>query len=555
MKIKSLKLEGSRRQTKHGSYSLGLSAVVIAGAVAINLVVSELPSKYTKIDLSSQQLSVLDTQTEEVLAGLSKDMTIYYLVQDANRDDNIARLLERYADASGHISLVEKDPVRYPQFTSQYTDETLSENSVILTCGEQSRVIAYEDMYESEFNYQYYSYETTGFDAQGQLTSAIAALNSDSLPKIYTLTGHGEAGFDASLTESIAKENITTEELSLISAEAVPDDADALLIVSPAHDLADAEAQKILNYLKRGGHAVIVTDYQAQEMPNLSSVLSYYGMELADGVVIENDRNHFVQLPYYLLPDIGTSAVSGELADGGGYVLMAAAQGLQKSDGLRDGLTLTEVLSTSDAAYSKTDVQNMSTYEKENGDIDGPFAVGMIASEEVELTEELLEETSFADAEGGLDTALDSLQIDKDAENAGTATEDAQTEAGTEAVQSDADTEAVQTDAGTEAVQSDADTENVQTAETRLAVFTSSSILDPSADQMVSGGNYRLLMNVFSWLCDRQNSVSIPAKSMSVEYLTVPSASASFWSIITIGLIPGTFLAAGLYTWLKRRKQ
>lgn len=562
MKVKSWKLEGRRRQTRHGSYSLTLSAVVIAAAVAVNLVVSELPSKYTKIDLSSRQLSVLTPQTEELLGTLSKDITIYHIAQSENEDENIARLLQRYGDGSSHITVVEKDPVRYPQFASQYTDETLQENSLIIVCGDQSRVIPYEDLYESEFNYQYYTYETTGFDAEGQITSALSALNSDDLPKLYTLTGHGELSLESSLTDAIAKENITTEELNLISADSVPEDADALLIASPGQDLSAAEAQKILNYLKRGGHAVIVSDYTEQEMPNLESVFAQYGMARADGVVIENNNNYFVQLPYYLLPRINTSDVSADLADGGGYVLMAAAQGLQKTEDLRDSLTVTGVLSTSDASYSKTDVQNMTTYQKEEGDVDGPFDVGMIATETVELTQELLDETASVDAADDLGTALDSLNIapDGDAlptdETAAEADGEKVTEAdGGETTEADEDT-ATET-VGGETTEADGDTaaEEPATAQTRLAVFTSSSLLDASADQMVSGGNYRLLTNTLSWLCGSENSVSIPAKSLSVDYLTVPAASSGFWSIVTIGVIPAAFLLTGLFTWLRRRKQ
>ena len=471
MKLKAIKLEKERRLTKHGSYSLALTAVVIAAAVVVNLIVSELPSKYTQIDLTSAQLSVLTEQSEELLDSLTEDITIYYVVQDSNRDTNVSRLLERYAGASGHIKLVEKDPVRYPKFTEQYTDASLTENSVIIECGEQSRVINYEDMYESEFDYEYYSYETTGFDAEGQITSAIAVLSSGNLPKVYMLTGH------------------------------------------------------------------------------------------------------YVQVPYYLLPEVESTEVSEDLT--GSYVLLAAAQGLTVSDDLRDGLTVTNVLSTSDNAYSKTDVQNMKTYAKESGDIDGPFAVGAIASETVELTEELLAEAAEDTGGVSLGTALDELEITDDMadaaeEEAGTEEETgAEEEVGTaeEEVDAEEETGAEEADAAEEvtAAEDTSEGENeaaesssegeTETAETRVAVFTSSSLLDESANQMVSGGNYRLFVNTVSWLCGNETTVSIPVKNISAEYLTVPAASASFWSIVTIGIIPAGFLLTGLYTWLKRRRQ
>ena len=48
-------------------------------------------------------------------------------------------------------------------------------------------------MFESTINYQTYQYETTGFDGEGQVTSAISYVTTDSLPVMYTITGHEEA--------------------------------------------------------------------------------------------------------------------------------------------------------------------------------------------------------------------------------------------------------------------------------------------------------------------------------------------------------------------------
>ena len=42
-----------------------------------------------------------------------------------------------------------------------------------------------------------------------------------------------------------------------------------------------------------------------------------------------------------------------------------------------EGVTATVLLSTSDSAYSKKNVKNMTTYAKEDGDTDGPFDLGI----------------------------------------------------------------------------------------------------------------------------------------------------------------------------------
>ncbi|MCD7762883.1 MAG: GldG family protein [Lachnospiraceae bacterium] len=547
------RLKKNMRQLRHGSYSIALTVIVVVAVLIVNLIAGQIPSQYTQIDLSGQQLSVLTDTTKELIEGLTEDVTIYYILEDDNRDSYVSRLLERYDDLSSHLTVIEKDPVLYPQFTSQYTDETLTDNSVIVVCGDNSRVISYDDMYEYEFSYTYYSYTASGFDAEGLITSAIAALTSDDIPKLYTLTGHNELELTDTLTTSIEKENIEVEELNLVTSDAVPDDADCLLICSPTSDISEAEAQKIINYLRRGGSAIIITDYVTTELTNLNTVLEYYGTELVDGIVIEGNSNYYVQVPYYLVPDINSTDVSSDLSGGNAYVLMSAAQGIETTDDARDTLSISSILTTSDNSYSKVDVQNMTTYEEEDGDIDGPFDIGVLITETVELTDELLEETSSVDEDVDLVSWLDELEVEEETE---TETEEADEEAEEETEAAEDDTEAAEDTAETEE-ESESETEEEETteAETKIAVFTSSTLVNDSANSMVSGGNYQLFVNTLSWACDQESSVSVPSKSVSVEYLTLTSASISFWSIIAIAIIPGGLLIIGLGIWLSRRKR
>ena len=568
--MRQLMKQSRGRRTKNGSYSAAMTAMAVAGAVVVNLITAELPTQYTKLDFSGLQLSSISEQTKVMAEELTQDITLYYIVQDGSRDSEVSRLLERYDDLSEHITVVEKDPVLYPKFTAQYTDETLADNSVIAVCGEKSRVISYSDMYEQEFNYNYYTYETTGFDAEGQITSAIAALSAEGLPKVYMLAGHNELELNATLQDSIAKENIETDTLNLLTEEKIPEDADCLVIAAPATDLSEAEARKVLNYLRTGGKAVILTEYTGQEMPNLNSVLEYYGTELADGIVMESDNNYYLQVPYYLVPKINSTDVSSDLSGGNGYVLLVGAQGLQEAAEVREGVNITSVLTTSDGAYSKTNVEMMTTYAQEEGDIEGPFDLGVLITETVELTEELLAETSGTGEEESLSEidALGGLELSEEGNTTESAEdttvsedevtdENAADEEAMEENAADVETEAVSEEAESEA-SSEADAVSPaapETAETKLAVFSSSVLLDESADQMVSGGNSRLFLNTLSWICGETVSVSVPVKSLSMSYLTVTASSANFWSILTIVLIPGAFLLYGLIVWLKRRKQ
>lgn len=375
----------NKKNLKHGSYSMGAITIFIAIIVVLNLVLQEVPSKYREIDLSTQKLYSIGDQTKKVLKKLDKDVEIYYIAQSGSESSDIQKLLEKYEEGSDHIKVEQKDPAVNPKFVSQYTSDGVSNNSVIVVCGDKNKVIDNNSLYETTVNYQTYSSEVTGFDGEGQITSAINYVTSDSMPVMYTLEGHDEATMSDTLKDTIQKANIDIQSLNLLTMDSVPDDADILFIFAPAKDISEDEASKIISYLENGGKALIVSNYSSEEMPNFASVLENYGVKTADGIVLEGDTNHYIsQNPSYLLPNIESNDITSSLSSGSRYILMPLAQGIVKSDNHRDSLEITDILTTSGSSYSKVKVEDMQTMEKESDDIDGPFAVGVSITENLD---------------------------------------------------------------------------------------------------------------------------------------------------------------------------
>lgn len=159
----------SRIAARGGSYSMAVTALAAAIAVAVNVLASVLPASATKFDITSQNLYSITSSTKVVVNALEKDVTIYWVVQSDQEDAIIENLLARYQSLSGHIHVVKKNPDVYPTFTSQYTDEDVPNNSLIVECGEKSRYISYEDIYLSDVDMSTYSYVYT-FDGEGAIT-------------------------------------------------------------------------------------------------------------------------------------------------------------------------------------------------------------------------------------------------------------------------------------------------------------------------------------------------------------------------------------------------
>lgn len=374
----------NKKYLKNGSYSMAISAIFIVIVVVINLIVGELPSKYTKLDITEEQIYSIGEQTKSFLKDLRKDVTIYQIAQSGSEDETISSLLEKYADESKHIKVVKKDPVVNPKFVSEYTSDNISPNSLIVVCGDRNKVVDYNNLYETSVDYNTYSYNTTGFDGEGQITSAIAYVTSENLPVLYNLEGHGEQDLDAVIKEDIEKSNIEIKSLNLLTEEGIPEDADCLLINSPATDISGEEKEAVLTYLENGGKAMIFSDYTEKSMENFDALLENYGVSRTEGIVFEGDTSHYaMQIPYYLVPTVNHVDAVSNAASSGYYVLAPYAQGIQKSEDLRDTVTIESLLSTSDSAYAKTNM-NSDTLEKEENDITGPFDIGVSITENVD---------------------------------------------------------------------------------------------------------------------------------------------------------------------------
>ena len=259
-----------------GSYALAISAIVLALLVVVNVLVSILPTSLTRFDISSSQLYSITSNTKSVVNALEEDVTIYWIVQADEEDPIVENLLDKYDSLSGHISVVKKNPDVYPTFTQQYTDETVTNNSLIVECGDKSCYISYSDIYLYETDFYSYGYTSASFDGEGAITSAIDYVVSDELPQLYLLEGHGEAELPQTFQEQLEKDNIETQPLI--------------------------------------------------------------------------DENY--------------------------YPIVPVATGLTVS-GSASGATVTELLTTSDSAFSKVSGYEMTTYDEEEGDMDGPFAVAV----------------------------------------------------------------------------------------------------------------------------------------------------------------------------------
>ena len=64
------------RRFRAGGYTTFAAAIVIAIAVAVNLLAGALPESVTKQDLTQAQIYTLSDQTRRIVSALEKDVTL-----------------------------------------------------------------------------------------------------------------------------------------------------------------------------------------------------------------------------------------------------------------------------------------------------------------------------------------------------------------------------------------------------------------------------------------------------------------------------------------------
>ena len=113
------------------------------------------------------------------------------------------------------------------------------------------------------------------------------------------------------------------------------------------------------------------------ELRNLNSILTPYHITMQEGIVVEGDRQHYgFGYPYILLPDLNSHSVTNSLMESHYYAILPLAQGM-KVTGETSSATVSQLLTTSDASFSKLSAFSLNNYEKEDGDIDGPFTLAV----------------------------------------------------------------------------------------------------------------------------------------------------------------------------------
>lgn len=378
-----LKASYQSKKFKNGAYSSLFIVCILVAVVLVSVIAGEFD---LKLDVSEQSMFTLTDQTKEVLEKNQTPITLYYICESGGENDTIQNIVNKYKSLSDKITIAYKDPILYPTFTQEYAGvgETVENNSLVVVNESTGiyRYIPYSDMLELDYSYVYYGYSesptVTGIDVEGQITSAIQYVASETTAKLYQVTGHGEAELSDNVVSELTKVCTTVETLEIRSATEIPEDCDLLLINGAQTDYSENEIKVLETYMEQGGNVVITNNYQGVGLTNLNGFMEGYGITVTDGIVFEDSTHSEAYRNFSTIPNVVSHDLTEGIARTINPITMGISKGLSEGE-TRDTVTITPFLKTSNNAYLKTG--EFSTYDKEEGDLEGPFYAGVIATE------------------------------------------------------------------------------------------------------------------------------------------------------------------------------
>lgn len=384
---------------RYGSYSLIVMAVVLAILIFINLAVGALPSTVTSItDKDSEIYSISDT-SKEYMKKLDQKVTVYVVSVEGSSTEHhlmINEYVKKYCALSDNVTVKYVDPVLRPGFMAEYNkDGALTEDElspdythIVVESDKRSKIIPYTDIFTYALSgddltafYYTYGYVPYSFNIENCLISAIDYVTVELLPTIYYTTGHGETTLDDGFTTFAKLDNIAIKSIDLSKVDAVHEDAHAIIIYSPKNDFSEIEISRLKEFSERGGNIILATDYNVslsdRIFENLYTFTSeHYGLSYIDALVFEGDTSKIYGYNEYILATMTSSAPELIKAEAG-YALFTYAHAIEVSSELPEGVTVKTMFTTTSKGYAKADFGKDSVREKEEGDLEGAFNLGL----------------------------------------------------------------------------------------------------------------------------------------------------------------------------------
>ena len=340
-------------------------------------------------------------------------------------------------------------------------------------------------------------------DGEQELTNALIKVLQGRQPKVYFTQGHGEkdtvsadrGGYNA-ITAALTTDNFVVDKIVLAQQPAVPDDAEVLIIAGPKTDFLGPEIDMVKAYLARGGKVFLMLDpvlKADQSQPTgLQGLLKEWGIDADNDIVLDVSGMGRLLGTDESVP-VAASYPPHPITEN--FNLMTAyplARSMTPIEGGTNGHTAQKLVETSKNSWGETNLKSLAGGQPAKMDDDdkkGPVSLAAAVSGAATVT-----------------------PAPKNAAREG---------------------------------------DNPKTAETRLVAFGDSDFASNGA--LGVQGNRDLFLNSVNWLAQQENLIAIRPRDPEDRRITLTADQQQRIFYLTVLIIPGLILLAGVRTWWRRR--
>ena len=365
-----------------------LVLILIGIFILVNLLFMNLD--IAPFDFTAQKIYTLSDESKEQIANVQQNVTMYFFGYDESSTP--LTLAKQYHDVNNKITIQIINTSERPDLAAQY-NVTTSSQLVAVQATERYKIIDSSEMYTYDSSSGQYVDVT-----EQKLTNAILDVTIAQKPQIYFLTGHGEYGIDSSsamgtLATYIENDVNDVNKLDLLTSD-MPETCDVLVIANPTSDFTDLETEKIQNYINAGGKIVWMQDpymfingwTKSTTYPNITKILSQFGISFSSGVVCEQSADHMVAgTPDLIIPQMTYNGIVQDLYTDGMVALLDAGKINTVSDEELEelGVTASPFLQSTDTSFYRENI-NSDISQKLDSDEEGPFVTAEILTKKID---------------------------------------------------------------------------------------------------------------------------------------------------------------------------
>ncbi len=331
---------------KRGGYAVLAIAIVLTGAILVNVLMSFLAKRVDlEYDLTSDKKHSISEENAEYIKSVDKEINIYVMAASASEYyggymnyyanqmgytdstgdyyEQTTKFLEKYADLNKNIKVTYMDPygTQMAEISTKYP-ESFMYGDILVTCSfttssgatlDNYRNLTLTDIYTAEdtsgmasMGYDYYY--INGSRLETSLTSAVASVISEETKKVAFLASHSKAGTFDYFKGVLELNNFKVDEITGDILKEIPQEYDAAVIVAPVKDFTKEELSALSVFLEGNGKLsktlLFYGDTGYQRLPNLYNFLGEWGIAVENGIVFETndgyymDKNHATYMSF-----------------------------------------------------------------------------------------------------------------------------------------------------------------------------------------------------------------------------------------------------------------